>query len=586
MAEERKATDEVFEEVTGSDILMQSILGKLYAIITTGSEVVTGKTDNFLAWASPGYPVCPEDFDFAYLGISGETIDLDELQARCETEIDRIKKFRKDTGQETVEIDYESLIAEQRELLKLETQQRRRSAANDFATLVDFIPDVSGTDQQSFNVLYNEDGLSDVYKMALQMSQVRRRILSEQDKEILENANLLLGEKVEVIEDKPQEETTSDEDSEAAAIAAIFAKMKGNQKEDDVDDSEESVKVVAPKMKVTKSPYMEKYDRYKDAYEAAAVEYSNALYDGTLGTFEQRAKWAQGTIARFARQKLEDAMEDWKGPGLKNEIDTIRAQRDAIQERDFSVIKNDYKKLFVHSMLNNEKREFLDTTLSPAKFVKSGGWTHFTFSKSELKEYSKEKYHAHSKAIKTKTGSIFHRTNTTNTKESRSYDLEQELKTKNFELSFDFCQVRIIRPWFKESFLNSSYWRFVPGEEKCLSDGKNPPQGILPAYPTSVLFIRNLNLKYGNSDDYAKLDKTYKSKSADYSGGLRFGWFNISAGAGYADSDTKFKNDWEHNYTCDSQGITVPGMQIIGFNCHLLGKSPDPDPKVPENEWI
>lgn len=577
----RKVTDDVFSDVTGSDVLMQSILGKLYSIITTGSEVTSGKTDNFLAWASPGYPVCPEDFEFAYLGTTGETIDLDEFENRCKKRLEIIQNTRKAAGQKQVEIDVEALMAEVKDELQKEAADRRITAANDFATLVDFIPNVSGTEQQSFEVLYNEDGLSDVYHQALTMSQVRHRKLSEEEKEILENATLLLGEKVEIIEDKPDTGTQSTGDETMDKMMAAFAAMRGNNHEEDDD----AVKVEAPKTKVTISPYMEKYNRYKDAYEAAAIAYSSALADGTTGTLSQRNQWTN-VLGRLHRQKLEAAMEDWKGAGLKNEVELIQAQRDSIQERDFSLIKNDYKKLYVHSILNNGKREFLDTTLSPAKFVKSGGWTRFTISKDELKEYSKEKYHANSKSFTTKTGSFFHKTETKNTSESKSYDLVQDLKKKEFDLSFDFCQVRIIRPWFKESFLNSGYWRFAPGEEKVLSDGGNPPKGILPAYPTSILFIRNLNLQYRDKSDNASLDKTFKEKSAEYSGGLRFGWFNISAGGGYASGDTKFNNDWDHNYTCNEQGITVPGLQIIGFNCHMLGKSPDPNPEVPNNEWI
>ena len=33
-------------------------------------------------------------------------------------------------------------------------------------------------------------------------------------------------------------------------------------------------------------------------------------------------------------------------------------------------------------------------------------------------------------------------------------------------------------------------------------------------------------------------------------------------------------------YQDENQGIRVPGMQIIGYKCHVLPKSPDPLPAI------
>ena len=109
---------------------------------------------------------------------------------------------------------------------------------------------------------------------------------------------------------------------------------------------------------------------------------------------------------------------------------------------------------------------------------------------------------------------------------------------------------------------------------------------MLPAYPTSILFIRNLQLSYEDGTETMSLIEDYEKNYANYSGGLRFGWFNIGASAGYAEGDTDYGSDWNHTYQCTKQGITVPGIQIIGYNCHILGKSPNPDPSISEDDWI
>ncbi len=48
--------------------LMNSVMGKLYDILTNGDETVPQSEDNFFSWATPGIPVEPEDFNFLTQG--------------------------------------------------------------------------------------------------------------------------------------------------------------------------------------------------------------------------------------------------------------------------------------------------------------------------------------------------------------------------------------------------------------------------------------------------------------------------------------------------------------------------------------
>ena len=408
------------------------------------------------------------------------------------------------------------------------------------------------------------------------MAQVKYSELTEKEKTILEQIETVLGEKVETIEEEPKKEAADD------PFASILAAL-------DDDSSTESADP-APKTKVTKSPVMEAYQRYEAAYHAAATHYNAQLLDGQLGDLYQRNLWKRQE--KVERMKVESAMSEWKVAGYKDKVEKLQAQKSAIEERDFSIMLDNYKKLFEHYRVTDQDIEYLQTTLSPSDFMQSGGWTRFTFSNKEIEKYSGTEYHAHSRTIKTKTGSIFHKTSTTNVEEERDCDLMSRLHDKSFTLSFDFCQVKIVRPWFKESFINSHFWRFHPEKvdsrdsKDKLSDGGDPPKGMMPAYPTSILFIRNLNLQFTDSTDISTLTEEYDHNHEKYSGGLRLGWFNISAGASYANSDTDYESEWTNNYTCTKQGITVPGLQIIGYNCHVLGLCPNPDPDIKEDEWI
>ena len=560
---------------------MQSLLGKLYAILTTGSEVAPASTDNFFQWASPGYPVTSKFFEFAYLGTTGETIDQNELKQAVLQKIAMIKEAREAAGQEQISLNAEELFAEVKDSLQKKAQQRRSNAAANFASLVDFIPDVSGNAQQTEKTKYDEGTLSDAYSYALQMAQVKYTELTDKEKTILEQIEALLGEKVETIEEEPKKETENAGDDELAKLMAMI----GGDDSSSSDSSDSG-----PKTRVKKSPYMEAYLRYQDAYDAAVLEYNNGYLEGTLGDLLQRNAWKR--YESMARKKVNTAMAEWKISGHKDMIEKLQAQKSAIEGRDFSIMLENYKQLFDHYKVADGDMEYLTTTVSPSDFMQSGGWTRFTFSNKEIEKYSGREFHEHSRTIKTKTGSWFHKTTTTNTEEEKSCDIANYLHDKSFELSFDFCQVKIVRPWFKESFINSHFWRFHPEKVSTLdnkdklSDGGDPPKGMMPAYATSILLIRNLNLKFTDKTDASTLTEEYSKNSAHYSGGLRLGWFNIHAGASYTNNDADYEGEWTNNYTCTKQGISVPGLQIIGYNCHVLGLCPNPDPDIKESEWI
>jgi hypothetical protein len=40
----------------------------------------------------------------------------------------------------------------------------------------------------------------------------------------------------------------------------------------------------------------------------------------------------------------------------------------------------------------------------------------------------------------------------------------------------------------------------------------------------------------------------------------------------------------DNGFSFNNQGMQVPGMQIVGYKCHILPKCPDPDPAI--TAWI
>ena len=536
------------QEILDQDILMQSILGKLYGILTTGDDVAPKSEDNFFAWTTPGYPVEPKDFEFASLCLTGETIDTEELKRRVKEEIDQYAESRKASGAEAIEApDTKEIVAKVKDEMQKENQQRRTNSADDFASMVDFIPDVSGDNQANLKTMFGEGTLSDVYESVLQMSQVKHSKLTEEQEKILEKNRELLGEKTIEVTDILGETTTQ----------------------------------------IKPSPLMEAYNRHQEAYTEAVNDYFAKMITGTLGDLKDRNLWVH--TGPTYRKKVETAKQNWIVSGYKNQVEKLSAQLAQIEARDFSIFKQNCVNLLDAYKKTNAFKEFYYTTFSPSNFVKSEGWTKFSFDSSEIGKTTHADAKSHSRSITTKSGSVFHKHSTTNTESSSSCNMSASMKAMDFSLSFEFCQVKIVRPWFKESFLTSRYWRFDPKESRAgqeLSDGGNPPKGIMAAYPTSMLVIRNLTLTFKTAEAASAFSEECKSKSADYRGGVSIGFFNISAGAGYSNSDSSAKADSSAHMKTTGQSITIPGMQVIGFNCHILGKSPNPSPDVSDEEWI
>ncbi len=538
------------KSVMGVDVLMQGVLGKLYAVLTSGDEVAPKSEDNFFAWATPGFPVKESDYDFASLGLSGEIIDKDELNRRVLDRNNSLNEARLASGQEQVEVDADSIIAEEKDAMQKENVHFLRNRAANFAFITDFIPDVSGTSPDGRNATlrteFDEGTLSDVYNHVLQYSQVKS---GEIDKETQEKIDKIRKEIEDTVEEKV-----------------------------DILGEKELV--------ITKSKIKSAYDKYRDIYDNAAMEYTNQRINGMYGDLAARQAWTFN--GKTFRNRLLSALDDWNTMGYKSKFEKMSAYITQIEERDLSLLKRKYKQLFDDYHRSTDSGEFYYTTLSPADFATSSGWTKFTFNGTEIHEFSKSDYHAKSSKIKTSSGSIFHRHKTENTHEENHLTYNSEIKTKNFHCSFEVCQVKIVRPWFKPSFLNSKYWRFDENTAKgdILSDGGMPPKGMMPAYPTSIIFIRNLNIFFGEGSDIGSYISKYEKDTAHYGGGLNIGWFNIKAKASYGSSETDGSSEGKRDYEYNDQSIRVPGMQIIGFNCHIFGKSPDPHPDIKKEDWV
>ena len=271
--------------VMGTDNLMNGILGKLYAVLASGDDVAPASEDNFFAWVTPGQPVLAEDFNFAFQGTSGTILDKEELKRRVIEEINNYKEAKAASGQEKVEIDTERIIEKVKKEMIEENVDKLHSMAASFSQNVDFIPDVSGTNESGRNTnlrtMQNEGSLSDVYKDVLQMSQVKVAKLDEETEKKIKKFHKLLA---------PVTKTTTDITGET-------------------------------KTEILPSPIVKAYNEYMEKYRQACDDYNLKRVNGMYGSVQDKQMWAYG--AATYRNRVKAARDEWETSGYKTEYEKI-----------------------------------------------------------------------------------------------------------------------------------------------------------------------------------------------------------------------------------------------------------------------
>lgn len=511
--------------------LANSIMGKLYDVLTNGDETTPKSEDNFFTWCTPGIPFEANDFDFLSQGLTGvvKKAALSELVAPGET--------TQPSGEGQPAPTAPVLTPELMDKLLAQDVGKLYMQAENFARLVDFVPDVSGIDDRfaKLNVMNNEGSLSDRYEYTLRMSQVMQTELPEETKKKIEKFRALLSVK----------------------------KIKKNL----IDDSE--TEVLEP------SPLVVLYNEKLKAYEDAALEYNARRIDALAGDNPKAVHyWAVN--ASTLRNRVKAAMNDWVTNGYKNDYEAIAAFIDQVMQRDMTLLKAEYRDALEKAKLTGlaSGSDFYYTSVVPGNFVKASGWTQFSFGSTDISRYSKS---SHSKWSAGGGFNIGLFSIGGHAGGSKSH-YEGGFDNSSFRLSFSMTQVPIVRPWLKSAYLASKAWRFDQSNPEAkgqmISDGGKPPKGMIPAYPTAMICVKDLELSMSNSSGMHEFTKS------SIGGGGFVGYGPFAIGGNYQ----KGKTSSQSNYHWDGQTMKVEGMQCIGYKCHILPKCPDPLPTI--TQWV
>lgn len=506
------------KEVLPED-LMNSVLGKLMDLITSGDDVVPKSKDNFLSWLTPGVPYHPDDLTFLNEGFTGiYKKKNDESSDNPE-------------GEDSEKIPIDEILGQD---VGIKYQQ-----AESLSGILNMIPDTSGVGEGggfTMNAFNYENDLAKAYYQTLKFSQVS--------------------------DIEPDEKTK-------AKIDKLRGLLQTKKIVKDLVTDEETETIVA-------SPMVSLYNEKLQNYLNVALEYNSRRIEA-LAAKNPAAVHYWSINASILRNRVLAAKSDWVTNGYKEQYEQIAAFISQVEGRSMVTLKAKYLDDLEKSTLTglHSGAEFYYSSLIPGSFIKSdSGWTKFSFDKSDFKsnyKFSKKDTSAGARASFMGFGGSG-KGSTSNTKSKVKID------SSKFSMSFKIAQIPIYRPWFNVNYLTSKFWRFDKEnpefETDMVSNGASPPEGMIPAYTTTAIFVKDLKMHFG---EFSGLSEYQKSKvSGSGSAGFSFGPF--SAGASASHSSTKVNRENETHVS--KQGIEIDGMQLIGFKCHILPKSPNPSPKI------
>jgi hypothetical protein len=398
--------------------------------------------------------------------------------------------------------------------------------AVNFARLVDFIPDVRGKQIVSFQP--GNKSLSSTYEAALRFSKVADTPLTKEEE------------------------------------ARVTKARDALYKEEEVVDADSGLK----ELTTVDTPKLKNYKKHQAIFEKEFLAYNSKRIKAEVAA-------SAADVLEFERNgpiledKVRIALRDWEAAGKRHEIETLQAT--IAQMTDRSLLQ--WKQKLVDRLTFDKKKhptlgDYFPVTLTPASFLlPNSGWPSFTFKESETKKFADNNSTQYGgKAGFLGAFAIGGSGDKTTTSKTATE------ATTNFEISFDVAQIPLSMPYLDIAFLQSRAWKFAEDaiDVKALSDGGKPPKGMLIGYPTMVIFIKNVLINFKElHDEKSEYNKAVKAKA-----GFSIG--PISAGGSHKNSSGQTKS----LSTLTEEGLKVAGMQIIGFRCKLLDKSPNPHPGI------
>jgi hypothetical protein len=220
------------------------------------------------------------------------------------------------------------------------------------------------------------------------------------------------------------------------------------------------------------SPQLVAYNQYQQAYLQAQQDYKSQQLTALASTDPTVQSQWQNTTEPQLRAAVQTAETNWEQQGFKAQVEqalTVELNSAALSPtllwQTWSGLLNSDLDVLTDPASN---ATFAPTALAPSDILAQTSWPTFTLSSPEIAQLVSQAPAELSSALSTAAGA------------------------SNIQsLSFEFCSVALVRPWFSPAVFNAHFWRFSDPSMQ-LSDGGNPPQGQWPAYVTGLVLARNI----------------------------------------------------------------------------------------------
>lgn len=347
---------------------------------------------------------------------------------------------------------------------------------------------------------------------------------------------------------------------------AVFPNAK--EKTDEDDQKLERIQIQYTALEPAYLKYKKLYDKAAAKYEAAK---SAALFD------PQKARMFALSTGKTLKSDADMAMNNWIGMGQKKTVDNLVNQTLNFN-REFanSWINTLMAKLKAYSLSDLNQLDEMGappyhTYLASNDFMDgSAQWTEVTFDASSVSLVDSTTNRTFSSYTESNSGFWFWKSRTTTTTTSRDHEKMDETKVAISSIKFKCIQVPILRPWFEPGFLTCGAWKWRDANFAALSDGKPNPVGSLIAYPTTALFVKDVEVAVENMETLNRFMKGDQSSQFNSVGPFRlFRSRETSSRAEHKDYETTIKQDSSASGT-----VSISGTQLIGFKCFALPKAP------------
>ncbi len=335
----------------------------------------------------------------------------------------------------------------------------------------------------------------------------------------------------------------------------------------------------AEKQVTEDGPMLAAYKQKMQEYIVAQLAYNNKRVgaQAASGPEGKAAVMDWANNAQLYLMQVQAASDAWASGGYKNDVEEINAYIQQVTQRSLLLWKQQLDTYLKDAQVNatGAGERFYYTTLAPGDFASAPGWTTYTMDHSMVDTST------HSESTSWSAGGSvnFGFWSVGGGVHSDSTSFDANTAVESFSLSFDMTQAQIIRPWFYPEFFINRGWTLRKGEgwmfDQMPSDGAEPPNGLFVGYPMQMIFVRNVTIK---SSSFVTAYHQYSSSvGADASVG--WGPFCLKGSYNHSESGDHFHAEG------DDASITIPGMQVIAFVNHLLGKTPDPLPDFKDEDF-